>query len=98
MPLFLQDASARVRSSKSEQNTMNLNFVYTYVAYNYLLRRVQRNLMLIESSKHQLKQEGTELGKFIGGKYQEIVKLYDNILQVRRKLSRSRLLITSLTR
>ncbi|CAG8514462.1 7591_t:CDS:10 [Ambispora gerdemannii] len=75
-------ATAKVKSSKSEQNTANLNFIYTFVAYNYLSRRIQRNLMLVDSLKRSFEQhEEQDTGKFISGKHQEIVKLYDNVLQ-----------------
>ncbi|CAG8467691.1 16751_t:CDS:2, partial [Acaulospora colombiana] len=74
------DATAKVKSSKSEKISADLNFVYNYVAYNYLCRRIQRNLMLVDSLKQLETQEqsGTRLA---GGKYQDIVKLYDNVLQ-----------------
>ncbi|CAG8619265.1 38406_t:CDS:10 [Gigaspora margarita] len=75
------EATAKVKSSKSEQISTDLNFVYNYVAYNYLSRRIQRNLMLVDSLRHKLGQEHSEGARFIGGKYQDIVKLYDNVLQ-----------------
>ncbi|CAH1767955.1 3489_t:CDS:2, partial [Entrophospora sp. SA101] len=75
------EATAKVKSSKSEKLTADLNFVYDYVAYNYLFHRIQRNLMLVETLKHNLKIQERSDAKFFGGKYQEIVKLYDNVLQ-----------------
>ncbi|CAG8481618.1 9823_t:CDS:2 [Racocetra fulgida] len=75
------EATAKVKSSKSEQFSSDLNFVYNYVAYNYLSRRIQRNLMLVDSLRHKLEQEHSEGARFICGKYQDIVKLYDNVLQ-----------------
>ncbi|CAG8439666.1 7635_t:CDS:10 [Scutellospora calospora] len=75
------EATAKVKSSKSEQISADLNFVYNYVAYNYLSRRIQRNLMLVDLLRHKLKQEHSEGARFVGGKYQDIVKLYDNVLQ-----------------
>ncbi|CAG8715630.1 14644_t:CDS:2, partial [Ambispora leptoticha] len=75
-------ATAKVKSSKSEQNTANLNFIYTYVAYNYLSRRIQRNLMLVDSLRRSFEQhEEQDTGKFIIGKLQDIIKLYENVLQ-----------------
>ncbi|CAG8464890.1 5137_t:CDS:10 [Funneliformis caledonium] len=76
------EATAKLKSSKSEQISADLNFVYNYVAYNYLSRRIQRNLMLVNSlRKHIDNHERNDGERFVGGKYQDIVKLYDNILQ-----------------
>jgi len=81
--LSTKEATAKVKSSKSEQISADLNFVYNYVAYNYLSRRIQRNLMLVNSLRLRLENhERVEGERFIGGKYQDIVKLYDNVLQV----------------
>jgi len=44
-----------------------------------LSRRIQRNLMLVSSLRLRLENHGEE--RFVGGKYQDIVKLYDNVLQ-----------------
>lgn len=78
-----KEATEKVKSSKSEQNSAELNFVYNYVAYNYLSRRIQRNLMLVNSLRlHLENHEHMGEERFVGGKYQDIVKLYDNVLQV----------------
>ncbi|GET01708.1 signal recognition particle subunit SRP68-like [Rhizophagus clarus] len=75
------EATAKIKSSKSEQISADLNFVYNYVAYNYLSRRIQRNLMLVSSLQLSLENHEHVEERFIGGKYQDIVKLYDNVLQ-----------------
>ncbi|KAG9291736.1 hypothetical protein G9A89_012021 [Geosiphon pyriformis] len=77
-------ATAKVKSSKSEKNTENINFVYSYLAYHYLSRRIQRNLMLVDSLRSQIEKSES---KSVGGKYQEIVKLYDNVLQSLNEIS-----------
>ncbi|PKC00576.1 hypothetical protein RhiirA5_505109, partial [Rhizophagus irregularis] len=82
------EATAKIKSSKSEQVSADLNFVYNYVAYNYLSRRIQRNLMLVSSLRLSLENhEHVEEERLVGGKYQDIVKLYDNVLQSLTEIS-----------
>ncbi|KAL1916511.1 uncharacterized protein VTP21DRAFT_5702 [Calcarisporiella thermophila] len=74
---FDADVAARVKSSKSDQNTANHRLAYTYVVYRRLSRTTQRNLVLVESLKKDLSQPADKLAEI----YHDIVKLYDNVLQ-----------------
>ncbi|CAG8486057.1 8117_t:CDS:10 [Diversispora eburnea] len=81
-------AKNALKEDASEQISADLNYVYNYVSYNYLCRRIQRNLMLVDSLKKQLEaQKSSDDVGFISGKYQDIVKLYDNVLQSLNEIS-----------
>ncbi|KAH8556197.1 hypothetical protein BGW37DRAFT_471473 [Umbelopsis sp. PMI_123] len=64
-----EEATAKVKSSKSAETTENLGFCYTYAAYNLYARSIQRNLSLAKAIVKE------------GGRSQDIVKLYDDILK-----------------
>lgn len=65
-----EEATAKVKSSKSAETTENLRFCYSYAAYNLYARSIQRNLSLAKSIEND------------NGRPQDIVKLYDDVLKV----------------
>ncbi|KAG0174417.1 signal recognition particle subunit srp68 [Apophysomyces sp. BC1015] len=64
-----KEATAKVTSSRSAKTTEELEYTYAYIAYNLYARTIQRNLRTVR-----------ELQK-TGGKPQELVKLYDDVLK-----------------
>ncbi|KAJ3038273.1 signal recognition particle subunit srp68 [Rhizophlyctis rosea] len=71
-------ATAKVKSSKSDENTNNLQLAFAYVSYLRVSRTIQRNLLLIEETERKLAQ--MEGGKK-AAKPEDIVKLHDSIIQ-----------------
>ncbi|TPX44642.1 hypothetical protein SeMB42_g04256 [Synchytrium endobioticum] len=47
-------AVAKVKTSKSDANTFNLQYASSYVAYLRLSKTVERNILLIEATKHKV--------------------------------------------
>ncbi|KAF9366553.1 signal recognition particle subunit srp68 [Mortierella sp. NVP85] len=74
-------AAAKVKSSKSEQNTAELNLVATFINYSYLRHAIDRNLLLAKDIYNKLegKEATTEWNEDV--QYQNLVKAYDNVVQ-----------------
>ncbi|KAI8808146.1 hypothetical protein BJ742DRAFT_809857 [Cladochytrium replicatum] len=49
-------ATAKVKSSKSEENTANLQFLFSYVSYRRLMKTIERNLVLVDATLQRLRQ------------------------------------------
>ncbi|KAJ1535483.1 signal recognition particle subunit srp68 [Nowakowskiella sp. JEL0078] len=85
-------ATAKVKSSKSDETTAHLNFVFAYITFNRLQKTMQRNLLLIEATKAKLTAGSTgSVSAKEGGiftkkpKGEDIIRLYDGILQSLRE-------------
>ena len=77
-----QIATAKVKSSKSDENTANLQFALGYVSYLRVSRTIQRNLLLIQETQRKLAQPDVKDKK--AAKPEDAVKLHDTIIQVSR--------------
>ncbi|KAI9497487.1 hypothetical protein BDB00DRAFT_626034 [Zychaea mexicana] len=66
-----KEATAKVASSKSAKSTEELQFIYSYVAYNMYARSIQRNVQLVAQGDSDGAQR----------KPQENVRLHDDILK-----------------
>ncbi|KAF7730401.1 signal recognition particle subunit srp68 [Apophysomyces ossiformis] len=64
-----KDATAKVASSRSARTSEELEYTYAYIAYNLYFRTILRDVRKV----HELQS--------IGGKPQEMVKLYDGVLK-----------------
>lgn len=64
-----KEATAKITSSKSAKATEDLNTIFTMIEYNLFGSHIQRNLGSIENAE----------------KPQQAVKLYDDILKVKKK-------------
>lgn len=77
-----QAAAAKVKSSKSEQNTAELNMVATYISFSTLKHSIDRNLVLAKDIYNKLEGDEATTDKNEDVQYQNLVKAYDNIVQV----------------
>jgi signal recognition particle subunit SRP68 len=68
-----KEATAKVTSSKSAKATEDLNQLFTYVEYNVFGSFIERNLALAEEVQKN------------GKPHQQVIKLYDDILKVKKK-------------
>ncbi|KAJ3285673.1 signal recognition particle subunit srp68 [Borealophlyctis nickersoniae] len=73
-------ATAKVKSSKSDANTANLQFAFGYVSCLRLSKTIERNLFLIAVTKQKLSNQESRSERK-GAKLEDIVKLYDAIIQ-----------------
>ena len=79
-----------MRSQKSEAQTGNMQFLHNYVSYIRLSKTVERNLLMAESMKSNLpailqnsvEEMPVETGRR-SSKPEDLVRIYDIILQVR---------------
>lgn len=83
MVLFLQTFRAVQRGQQVDGKISNLHYLHTYLTYLRLTKTVERNLLLIENLKENLPGQQVVPGKKIT-KPQDLVRLYDIIMQVRR--------------
>ncbi|KAF9971177.1 signal recognition particle subunit srp68, partial [Modicella reniformis] len=74
-------AAAKVKSSKSEQNTAELNLVATYIGYSYLRHAIDRNLLLAKDIYNKLEGKEATTNRNEDVQYQNLVKAYDNVVQ-----------------
>ncbi|KAG0246837.1 hypothetical protein B0O80DRAFT_499200 [Mortierella sp. GBAus27b] len=74
-------AAAKVKSSKSEQNTAELNLVATYISYSYLRHAIDRNLLLAKDIHNKLEGKDSAADWNEDVQYQNLVKAYDNVVQ-----------------
>ncbi|KAF9897255.1 signal recognition particle subunit srp68, partial [Lobosporangium transversale] len=74
-------AAARVRSSKSEQNTAELNMIASYISYSSLRHTIERNLFLAKDIYNRLEGKETTADRNEDVQYQNLVKAYDNVVQ-----------------
>ncbi|KAG0027539.1 signal recognition particle subunit srp68 [Podila clonocystis] len=74
-------AAAKVKSSKSEQNTAELNMVATYISFSTLKHSIDRNLVLAKDIYNKLEGDEATTDKNEDVQYQNLVKAYDNIVQ-----------------
>ncbi|KAG0083607.1 signal recognition particle subunit srp68 [Podila epicladia] len=74
-------AAAKVKSSKSEQNTAELNMVATYISFSTLKHSIDRNLVLAKDIYNKLEGDEATTDKNEDVHYQNLVKAYDNIVQ-----------------
>lgn len=65
-----KEAISKVTSSKSAKSTKELEWTLTYVSYHFYAYSIQRNLALMDEIKSN------------GGKIQNRIKLWDDILKV----------------
>ncbi|KAJ3039349.1 signal recognition particle subunit srp68, partial [Rhizophlyctis rosea] len=72
-------ATAKVKSSKSDGYTANLQFTFGYVSYLRVSRTIQRNLLLIEETLRKLAQPDVKEKK--APKPEDAVRLHDTIIQ-----------------
>ncbi|KAG0207177.1 signal recognition particle subunit srp68 [Mortierella sp. GBA30] len=74
-------AAAKVKSSKSEQNTADLNMIATYIGYSSLHHVIDRNLLLAKDIYNKLEGDEATTDRNEDVQYQNLVKAYDNIVQ-----------------
>ncbi|KND05197.1 uncharacterized protein SPPG_00857 [Spizellomyces punctatus DAOM BR117] len=76
-------ATAKVKSSKGDQNSANLQLALAYVTFLRLSISIDRNLELIEVAKSKRHGQGRFLAKGMkkGAKPEDIVRFYDAIIQ-----------------
>ncbi|KAF9933910.1 signal recognition particle subunit srp68 [Linnemannia zychae] len=74
-------ATAKVKSSKSEQNTADLNMIATYIGYSSLRAAIDRNLLLAKDIYNKLEGDEATTDKNEDVQYQNLVKVYDNVVQ-----------------
>ncbi|TPX59749.1 hypothetical protein SpCBS45565_g07664 [Spizellomyces sp. 'palustris'] len=74
-------ATAKVKSSKSDQNSANLQLALAYVTFLRLSISIDRNLELIEIAKSKRNGQGRFKGTKKGAKPEDIVRFYDAIIQ-----------------
>ncbi|KAK3816919.1 MAG: hypothetical protein JOS17DRAFT_838631 [Linnemannia elongata] len=74
-------AAAKVKSSKSEQNTADLNMTATYISYSSLRTAIDRNLLLAKDIYNKLEGDEATTDRNEDVHYQNLVKAYDNVVQ-----------------
>ncbi|KAG9320402.1 hypothetical protein KVV02_005220 [Mortierella alpina] len=74
-------AAAKVKSSKSEQNTADLNMIATFISYSYLRHAIDRNLLLARDIYDKLEGDQATTDRNEDVQYQNLVKAYDNVVQ-----------------
>lgn len=73
-------ATDKVMSSKSEEKTNNLKYLFSYISYQRLMYTLKRNLLLIKQIEVNTAYPTSDNGKLC--KPENVVKLYDTIQQV----------------
>ncbi|KAF9161771.1 signal recognition particle subunit srp68 [Actinomortierella ambigua] len=74
-------AAAKVKSSKSEQNTADLNLLSTYISLSSLSHAIDRNMLLAKDIFNKLEGDEARTEKNVDVQYQNLVKAYDNVVQ-----------------
>ncbi|KAG0247892.1 signal recognition particle subunit srp68 [Mortierella polycephala] len=74
-------AAAKVKSSKSEQNTVDLHMIATYISYSSLRHVIDRNLLLARDIYNKLEGDDATTDRNEDVQYQNLVKAYDNVVQ-----------------
>ncbi|KAF8930021.1 hypothetical protein EDD21DRAFT_368526 [Dissophora ornata] len=74
-------AAAKVKSSKSEQNTAELNMIATFISYSCLRHAIDRNLLLAQDIYNRLEGDAAATDRNEDLQYQNLVKAYDNVVQ-----------------
>ncbi|KAG0318187.1 signal recognition particle subunit srp68 [Dissophora globulifera] len=74
-------AAAKVKSSKSEQNTAELNMIATFISYSGLRHAIDRDLLLTEEIYNKLEGVEATADRSEDVQYQNLVKAYDNVVQ-----------------
>lgn len=74
-------AAAKVKSSKSEQNTADLNMIVTYISYSSLRHVIDRDLLLVNDVYNKLEGNQATTDRNEDVHYQNLVKAYDNVVQ-----------------
>lgn len=86
--------SGKTRSQKTETQIGNMQFLHVYITFIRLSKTIERNLLMAESMKSNLpsalqntvEEVTTESGKKIS-KPEDLVRIYDIILQVQHQCS-----------
>jgi len=73
-------ATDKVTSSKSEEKTSNLKYLFSYISYQRLMYTLKRNLLLIKQIEINTANPTSDNAKLC--KPENVVKLYDTIQQV----------------
>ncbi|KAG0229753.1 signal recognition particle subunit srp68 [Actinomortierella wolfii] len=74
-------AAAKVKSSKSEQNTADLNLLATYISLSSLSHAIDRNMLLAKDIYNKLEGDAARTESNADVQYQNLVKAYDNVVQ-----------------
>ena len=77
-------ATDKVISSKSEEKTNNLKYLFSYISYQRLMYTLKRNLLLIKQIEVNNSNPTKDNVKLC--KPENVVKLYDIIQQVNKLL------------
>ncbi|TPX36168.1 hypothetical protein SmJEL517_g01439 [Synchytrium microbalum] len=81
-------AVAKVKTSKSDANTFNLHYISSYVAYLRLSKTVERNLLLIEATKHKFSGQQTKMpDQLKSARLEDVPKLYNAIVNTLKETS-----------
>jgi signal recognition particle subunit SRP68 len=84
------------RSQKNEAHVANMEFLLSYISFIRLSKTIDRNLLMVESRRRQLEGEDdgqmdqglvAEKGEFKATKPDDLVHLYDTLLQVWRAVN-----------
>lgn len=77
-------ANEKIQTSKSEETTKNLQFVYAFVTYWRIVKAIERNLTLVSQLSSKLNTSHAFKDGVVNNeasKPEDIVRLYDNIIQ-----------------
>lgn len=79
----LQIATAKVKSSKSEENTAKLRLIHGFIAYSRLSCTIDRNIVLLDMAKSKLLDRNAKPPKKLltGCRFEDVIKLHDIIIQ-----------------
>ncbi|KAJ1564601.1 signal recognition particle subunit srp68, partial [Cladochytrium tenue] len=80
-------ATARVKTSKSAENTSNLRFLHSYVSYLRLSRTLERDAVLVEAAKARLAAPAAADRRPLAARAAEIVRVNDVILRTAGEIS-----------
>ena len=83
---FKQVFKAAIRGQQVEGKISNQHYLYSYLTNLRLKISIERNLLLIENLRQYLPDQQVEEGRKIT-KPQDLVRLYDIIIQVRNHAS-----------
>jgi len=78
-----QNFKLAIRGQQIEGKVSNQHYLHSYLAYIKLSKTIDRNLLIIENMKPYLPGGQVEEGRKIT-KPQDLVRLYDIIIQVSR--------------
>ncbi|KAJ3330852.1 signal recognition particle subunit srp68 [Blyttiomyces sp. JEL0837] len=73
--------TAKVTTSKSEEITANLKFILSYISFMRLSKTIERNSLLLQATKSKLEAQSRRPTDKKSGKFDDIVKAFDVILQ-----------------